>query len=127
MKLNVKKLNKNAIIPTKENSTSAALDLYACTKALTVIAPNTTLTVNTGISVEIPDGFVGLIIARDDLARKQGIAPAYKVGLINSDYVGEIVVALHNHGSVPQVMQPMERIAQLMVIPYVPVTAVEVK
>ena len=75
--------------------------------------------VKTGISLEIPEGYAGLIYARSGLASKRGLAPANKVGVIDSDYRGEIIVALHNHSMNPQKIEPNERIAQLVITPYV--------
>ena len=98
---------------------AAGADLYACLFAPITIDPGETFMVKTGISVEIPEGYAGLIYARSGLASKRGLAPANKVGVIDSDYRGEIIVALHNHSMNPQKIEPNERIAQLIITPYV--------
>lgn len=120
MKYNVKikKLNENAIIPTYGSPYSAGADLYSAMDELT-IAPHTTFLVKTGIALELPIGFAGLIYARSGLASKRGLAPANKVGVIDCDYRGEVMVALHNHTDTPQTVAKGERIAQLVITPYV--------
>ncbi len=120
MKYNVKikKLNENAIIPTYGSPYSAGADLYSAMDELT-IAPHTTFLVKTGIALELPIGFAGLIYARSGLASKRGLAPANKVGVIDCDYRGEVMVALHNHTDAPQTVAKGERIAQLVITPYV--------
>lgn len=120
MKYNVKikKLNENAIIPTYGSPYSAGADLYSAMDELT-IAPHTTFLVKTGIALELPIGFAGLIYARSGLASKRGLAPANKVGVIDCDYRGEVMVALHNHTDAPQMVAKGERIAQLVITPYV--------
>ena len=120
MKYNVKikKLNENAIIPTYGSPYSAGADLYSAMDELT-IAPHTTFLVKTGIAFELPIGFAGLIYARSGLASKRGLAPANKVGVIDCDYRGEVMVALHNHTDAPQTVAKGERIAQLVITPYV--------
>ena len=126
--MNVKyiKLNKNAKTPTYGTACAAGADLYACTdgESLT-FAPNETKMVKTGISIEIPDGYVGLIYARSGIATKRGLAPANKVGVIDSDYRGEIMVSLHNHSNEEQSVSDFERIAQLVIAPYLAVEFVE--
>lgn len=126
MKINVKKTNKNAIIPTRGSNQAAGYDLYACTSTTTIIAPHQTVKIDTGIAVEIPDGYFGAIAARSGLATKNGLAPSNKLGIIDSDYRGSLIVALHNHSDIPQTINAMERIAQLIVIPYLPVEFEEV-
>ena len=120
MKYNVKikKLNENATIPTYGSPFSAGADLYSAMDDIT-IAPHTTALVKTGIALELPVGFAGLIYARSGLASKRGLAPANKVGVIDCDYRGEVIVALHNHTDVPQSVAKGERIAQLVITPYV--------
>lgn len=120
MKYNVKikKLNENATIPTYGSPYSAGADLYSAMDELT-IAPHTTFLVKTGIALELPIGFAGLIYARSGLASKRGLAPANKVGVIDCDYRGEVMVALHNHTDSPQTISKGERIAQLVITPYV--------
>ena len=118
MIVKIKKLNENAIIPTLGSKDAAGADLYACTSTPIVIAPHETVMVGTGFAIETPTGYASLILARSGLASKQGLAPANKVGLVDSDYRGEVKVALHNHSNIPQMINPMERIAQLMIVPY---------
>ena len=117
-KMNVKKLNENAIIPTYGSAAAAGADLYACADADIVIESGATVLVHTGVAMAIPDGYVGLIFARSGLATKRGLAPANKVGVVDSDYRGEIMVALHNHSSEAQTISHGERIAQMVVMPY---------
>ena len=114
----IKKLNENATVPTYGSPYSAGADLYSAMDELT-IEPHTTTLVKTGIALELPVGFAGLIYARSGLATKRGLAPANKVGVIDCDYRGEVMVALHNHGNVPQTVAKGERIAQLVITPYV--------
>lgn len=121
----IKKLNENAIIPKYGSEFSAGADLYACMDEPVVIAPGETLLIHTGISAEIPDGYVGLNFARSSVASKRGLAPANKVGVIDSDYRGEIMVALHNHGKTEQTVEPGERVAQLVIVPYLTANFVE--
>lgn len=126
MNIKIKKLNENAIIPTRGSEYSAGMDLYACTSAPVIIAPHETVKVGTGLSIELPDGYFGAIAARSGLSTKQGLAPANKLGVCDSDYRGEYIVPLHNHSNEPQMINPMERIAQLIVLPYLPVEFEEV-
>ena len=119
MKINIKKLNDNAIIPTYGSEYAAGADLYALTECDIEIEPHTTYIVHTGVALEIPEGLVGLIYARSGLATKQGLAPANKVGVIDSDYRGEIMVALHNHSNEKKTVKNGERVAQLVIMPYV--------
>jgi dUTP pyrophosphatase len=120
MKYNVKikRLNENAIIPTYGSPYSAGADLYSAMDDIT-IEPHTTTLIKTGLALELPVGFAGLIYARSGLASKRGLAPANKVGVIDCDYRGEVMVALHNHSSVAQTVAKGERIAQLVITPYV--------
>ena len=117
MKVRIKKLNKNAIIPTYGTSYSAGADLYTIDGPVTV-APHTTTLLHTGLAVEIPEGYCGLIFARSGLASKRGLAPANKVGVIDADYRGEVMVALHNHTDEPKTVEQGERIAQLAILPF---------
>lgn len=116
--VNVKKLNSNAIIPTKGSDKAAGMDLYACTSSPIIIAPHQTVKVGTGLAMELPDGYFGAIFARSGLATKQGLRPSNCVGVIDEDYRGEFIVALHNDTDEPQMINPMERIAQLVLVPY---------
>lgn len=118
LKMKIKKLNDRAIIPTYASEFAAGADLYSCEDGEISIAPGETRLIHTGIALEIPQGYVGLIYARSGLSTKRGLAPANKVGVIDSDYRGEIMVALHNHGSVAQTVESGERIAQIVFTPY---------
>ena len=118
MKVNIKKLNENAIIPSYGSACAAGADLYALCDGTEEIKSGETKLIHTGIAMQIPDGYVGLIYARSGLASKRGLAPANKVGVIDSDYRGEIMVALHNHSAVTQSVENAERIAQIVIAPY---------
>ena len=118
MELKIKKLHPKAILPTYGSAGAAGADLYALPEGdPIVIAPGETVMIHTGLSMAIPEGYVGLNFARSGLASKRGLAPANKVGVIDSDYRGEFIVALHNHGSQVQTVQSGERIAQLVITP----------
>lgn len=121
IKVPIKKLKKDAIIPTKGSCESAGYDLYACLDRAIEVLPGQTVQVPTGLSIQLPVGYVGLIYARSGLATKRGLAPANKVGVCDSDYRGEYIVALHNHGQHKETIQPQERIAQLVITPYLSV------
>lgn len=114
----VKKLNPEAVMPTYGSEYAAGADLYACIEEPVSFEPGETQLIHTGLSMEIPTGYVGLIYARSGLASKKGLAPANKVGVIDADYRGELMVALHNHSNVPASIEPQERIAQLVITPY---------
>ena len=116
--MNIKKLNEKATVPTYGSEYAAGADLYACEEGDITIAPAETRLIHTGIAMEIPEGLVGLVYARSGLASKRGLAPANKVGVIDSDYRGEIMVALHNHGTEPQTIADGERIAQIVFAPF---------
>ena len=115
--IRVKKLHPNAILPTYGSTEAAGADLHACLNEPVVIDPGQTAWIPTGISMEVPKGCAGLIYARSGLACKKGLAPANKVGVVDSDYRGEITVVLHNHGSVSQTVSGGERIAQMVITP----------
>lgn len=115
--ISVKKVRKNAILPTYGSPEAAGADLYACLDAPVTIEPCKTVFIPTGLAMEVPKGCAGLIYARSSLGAKRGLAPANKVGVIDSDYRGEVSVALHNHGSQPQEINPGDRIAQLLITP----------
>lgn len=117
MQIPVKKLKNNAILPTYGSKEAAGADLYACLDAPVQIAPGKTVFVPTGIAMEIPRGYAGLAYARSGLACKQDLAPANKVGVIDSDYRGEFMIALHNHGSEVRTVSHGDRIAQLVITP----------
>lgn len=117
--INIKKLNERAVIPTYGSQYAAGADLYACLDTAITIQPGQTVLIPTGIAMEIPVGYAGLIYARSGLASKKGLAPANKVGVIDADYRGEIMVALHNHAQSESTIEPQERIAQLVIAPYI--------
>ena len=113
----VKFLKEGAKLPTYGSAQAAGADLYACLEQPVTIAPGETVFVSTGIALEVPVGCAGLIYARSGMACKRGLAPANKVGVVDSDYRGEIMVALHNHGSISQTVEHGERIAQFVITP----------
>ena len=112
------KLDPRAVAPTYGSDAAAGADLYAVADAPITIGAGQTVLVHTGLAVEIPAGFVGLVCARSGLATKQGLAPANKVGVIDADYRGEVMVALHNHSAESRTIDHGERIAQLVLVPY---------
>ena len=117
--LKIKKLNQNATLPVYSSEFAAGADLYACEDNDVTIPAGKTVLVHTGIAMAIPEGNVGLIFARSGLATKRGLAPANKVGVIDSDYRGEIMVALHNHSDEDKTVERGERIAQIAFVPFV--------
>ena len=121
----IKKLDDRAVIPTYGSAYAAGADLYALTDEDITIMPGETVLIHTGLSMEIPVGYVGLIYARSGLASKKGLAPANKVGVIDSDYRGEFMVALHNHSTISHTISHGERIAQLVLMPYLAADFVE--
>lgn len=121
MNIKVKKLKPGATVPTMGSKFAAGADLYSAEDADVVIEPNETKFIGTGLAMEIPEGYVGLVYARSGLACKRGLAPANKVGVVDSDYRGEIKVALHNHGKEAQTVEKGERIAQMVIAPYLSV------
>lgn len=118
-KINIKKLSSNAKIPSYATDFAAGCDLYSSSSEKISFNPGETKLIKTGIAMEIPLGYAGLIYARSGLATKRGLAPANKVGVIDSDYRGEIIVALYNHTNEVKEIDPYERIAQLVITPYV--------
>ena len=115
--IKVKKLKAKAVLPTYGSEEAAGADLYACLDEDIVILPGETHFVPTGLSMELPKGTAGLIFARSGLACRRGLAPANKVGVIDSDYRGEFIVALHNHSNKSETVSNGERIAQLVIVP----------
>lgn len=113
----VKILKEGAKLPTYGSAQAAGADLYACLTGTVTIAPGETAFIPTGIALEVPVGCAGLIYARSGLACKRGLAPANKVGVVDSDYRGQIVVALHNHGNTSQTVENGERVAQFVITP----------
>lgn len=118
-KVCIKLLDENAILPTYGSIDAAGADLYANIPSDETILPHETKLIKTGVAMAIPKGLVGLVFARSGLASKRSLAPANKVGVIDADYRGEIMVALHNHSNQEQTIEPKERIAQIAFIPYI--------
>ena len=118
VKVYSKKLDENAVMPCYGSEYAAGADLFACMQETLIIEPGKTEFVHTGIAVELPQYTVGLVYARSGLACKKGLAPANKVGVIDCDYRGEIMVALHNHSDKPVSIEPNDRIAQMVITPY---------
>lgn len=118
MKIKIKKLSENAVLPTRGSTSAAGYDLYACIESELTVAPHETVKVGTGLAIEVPDGYFGAIFARSGLAAKEGLRPANCVGVADSDYRGEYIVALHNDSETPHTVTPGERIAQLVIMPY---------
>lgn len=116
--MNIKRLHEKAIIPTTGSEYAAGYDLYAAIDEETVIPPAGTVLIGTGWAMEIPMGVFGAIFARSGLATKEGLRPANCVGVIDSDYRGEVKVALHNDSTTERTVVPGERIAQLVILPY---------
>lgn len=115
--IRVKRLRDGAMLPTYGSTGAAGADLYACLTQDVTILPGETAFIPTGIAIEVPEGCAGLVYARSGLACKKGLAPANKVGVIDSDYRGEILVALHNHGGESRTIGNGERIAQMLITP----------
>lgn len=125
-KIKIKRLNDKAKIPHRGSNGAAGYDLYACINEPYAIPPHTTKKIETGLSIEIPHGYFGAIFARSGLATKEGLRPANCTGVCDEDYRGEYVVALHNDTDVEKIIEPNDRIAQLVIIPYLPVEFEEV-
>ena len=117
----VKKLNPSAVLPTSGSACAAGYDLYACLEAPVEVPPHGNTKIGTGLSVEIPDGYFGAVFARSGLAAKHCIRPSNCVGVCDSDYRGEYMVFMHNDSDVPYTVNPGDRIAQLVVMPYLAV------
>jgi dUTP pyrophosphatase len=115
--IRVKRIKENAIMPTYGSAEAAGADLYACLAEPVTIQPGSSVFIPTGLAMELPRGYAGLIYARSGLACKRGLAPANKVGVVDSDYRGEFMIVLHNHGDTPQTIAHGERIAQLVITP----------
>jgi len=127
MPLPIKKLHPKAILPTYGSAGAAGADLYALPEGdPIVIQPGETVMIHTGLAMAIPEGYVGLNFARSGLASKRGLAPANKVGVIDCDYRGELMVALHNHGTTPQTVEPGDRVAQFLIMPIITADFLEV-
>ncbi len=121
----IKKLRENAVVPTYGSEFAAGADLYVAVEESVTIAPSETKLIPTGIAMEIPVGYAGFIYARSGLASKKGLAPANKVGVVDADYRGEVMVALHNHGTVEQTIEAGERIAQMVIAPFITANFIE--
>ncbi len=119
MHIQIKRLRPNAQLPVYSSAQAAGADLHACLDEAVTIQPGETVMLPTGLAMALPEGYAGLIYARSSLGTKRGLAPANKVGVIDPDYRGEIRVALLNHGTVPQTIEPGERVAQLIITPYI--------
>lgn len=117
MKMQVKKLDPKAKMPTYGSSLAAGADLYVCLEEPVTIQPGKTALLPTGISIAVPEGYAGMVFARSGLASKQGLAPANKVGVIDADYRGPVMVALHNHSQEPRTVNHGDRVAQLVIMP----------
>ena len=126
MEIKIKRLSDTAKIPTRESSCAAGYDLYADIPEDITIKPHETVKINTGVAMEIPEGYFGGIAARSGLATKEGLRPANCYGIVDSDYRGQIIVALHNDSDVERVVTPQERIGQIIIQPYLNVTFCEV-
>ena len=126
MRINIKKLKGTAKTPTRGSEYAAGYDLYSAEDKV-IIFSHSTVKVGTGIAAEIPEGYFGAIFARSGLASKQGLRPANCVGVVDADYRGELIVALHNDTDVKQEIAAGERIAQLVIMPFLPVEFKEVK
>lgn len=126
--IEIKKLKPNAIIPTRGSAAAAGCDLYACLDGdgEVIIPPHHTVMVSTGIAVALPEGTFGGVFARSGLASREGLRPANCVGVVDSDYRGECMVALHNDTDTERVVRTGERIAQLVLLPYLPMEFTEV-
>ena len=124
-KVNFKKLREDAIVPTYGTEFAAGADLYALPGEPITIAAHKTVLIHTGVALEIPEGYAGMIFARSGLATKRGLAPANKVGVVDSDYRGEIMVALHNHTDADATVEGGERVAQLCIMPFLHADFVE--
>lgn len=123
----IKKLDERATIPSYGSEYAAGFDLYAVLEEDVTIKSHETFLVKTGLSMEIPVGYAGMIFARSGLATKKGLAPANKVGVVDSDYRGEVMVALHNHSNEDQTISHGERIAQMVIMPFYKAKFVEVE
>ncbi len=126
MKIQIQKLKENATVPTRGSVHAAGYDLYACLENEVQIGAGETVKIGTGLSIAVPEGYFGAIFARSGLAAKEGLRPANCVGVADSDYRGEYIVALHNDSEAVRTVTPGERIAQLVVMPYLSVEFEEV-
>ena len=126
MKIQLKKLRPDAVVPTAGSAFAAGYDLCACIDAPVEIAPHTAALIGTGLAIAIPEGYFGAVFARSGLSTKQGLRPANCVGVCDSDYRGEYTTPLYNDSDVPRIVHPGDRIAQLIVLPFLPAEFEEV-
>lgn len=127
MEIKIKRLNERAKIPTFGTEFSAGADLYCAEEHETSVCSGQKCSIGTGISMEIPEGYVGLVFARSGLACKDGLRLCNSVGVIDADYRGEIKVVLHNDSEYVREIKPGERVAQMIVMPYPKVSFIEVE
>lgn len=127
MNLKIKRLTDTAKLPYKGSEHSAGVDLYSCDENEISVYPSQTVKISTGLAMEIPEGYFGAIFARSGLATKRNLRPSNCVGVIDSDYRGEVIVAIHNDSNVIQSIKPFERVAQLVILPYMDVDVTEVE
>lgn len=128
MEIKIKRLKENATLPSRGSAAAAGYDLYACLESESVdIAPHETVKIGTGLSLAVPDGYFGAIFARSGLAAKEGLRPANCVGVADSDYRGEYIVALHNDSEIVRTVKNGDRIAQLVIMPFLSVEFNEVE
>jgi dUTP pyrophosphatase len=127
MNIQIKKLKANAQLPTRGSAYAAGYDLYACLDEAVTVPAGETVKIGTGLSIAVPEGYFGAIFARSGLAAKEGLRPANCVGIADSDYRGEYIVALHNDSASHRTVTPGERIAQLVIMPFLSVTFDEVE
>ncbi len=125
MKIAFVKLRENAVVPSYGSRSAAGADLYAAIDERITLAPGETRLIPHGIAMAIPEGYAGFIYARSGLATRRNLAPANKVGVVDADYRGELMTPIHNHGSAPAVIEPGERVAQLVVAPVVNAELIE--
>lgn len=127
MNVRFKRLNDLAKVPTRGSEKAAGYDLYAATSYNIEIAPHKTIMVGTGLAFEIPDGYFGGLVARSGIATKRGLRVCQGLAVVDSDYRGEVFVPIHNDSDLPQILEAGERMAQLVIMPYLPVEFEEVK
>lgn len=125
MDIKIKKINKKAVIPTRGSEYAAGYDLYACIDNPVTIKAGATVKIPSGLAFEVPVGYAGFVFARSGLATKQGLAPANAVGVCDSDYRGDYTTALHNSSNQDRIIEPQERIAQVVFMPYLNVNLIE--
>lgn len=125
MNIKIKKIKENATVPTRGSAYAAGYDLYACTEGDIQINPGETVKIGTGLCFQIPEGYFGGVFARSGLATKQGLRPPNCVGVIDSDYRGEVIVALYNDSSETRIVSPGDRVAQMIILPFLEVNFIQ--